>query len=220
MHLGAILLLLAICLLSFRVNPSTRGTVMRLIFHILTILTIAASASQLVADEPTLAEDRQSVYRLTPQDDNTFLVPVSRDEIKPGFVYNYYSQDLQRRVWGFATEDFGFEYAFGEGTIVPTSRFDLQLSEEAQERILEERVPRLKQNIEGLGRSPAAQLDAEGNWQLLSYTTSARVFDLLTSERWEWHGTRRLGVVNVYGNLWQIVDGEYKPLIVGWAVCR
>lgn len=194
---------------------------MRQILHLATILSISLlNAPLLVAQEPTSASDHQNVYRLSPKDDNTALVLTPPEEIKPGYAYKYYCPQLNRYVWGFATEENTFEYAFGEGTILPTSRLDLRLSQQAQEKILEERVPRLKQDLEGLGRSPAVQLDAAGNWNLLNYTTSARVFDLLTSERWEWHGSRRLGVVNVYGNLWQIVDGEYKPLRMGWAVCR
>lgn len=194
---------------------------MRHILHLASIITIILlTAPLLVAQETIPADDHQTVYRLSPVDDNRQLIPVPPNEIKPGFAYSYYSPVLKRHVWGFATEEHSFEYAFGEGTILPTSRFDLRLSQEAQERILEERVPRLKQDLEGLGRSPAVQLDASGDWKLLSYTTSARVFDMLTGERWEWHGKRRLGVVNVYGNLWQIVDGEYVPLVMGWAVCH
>ncbi len=194
---------------------------MRIILRLVMVLSISLPAApRLVAQDEIPADDQQEVYRLDPRNDNTTLIRVPLDEIKPGFTYNYYSQILKRRVWGFANEDHSFEYAFGEGTILPTSRFDLQLSEEAQERILEQRAPRLKQDLEGLGRSPAVQLDAAGNWNLLSYTTNVRVFNLLTGERWEWHGKRRLGVVNVYGNLWQIVNGEYKPQIIGWVVCR
>ncbi|QEG34373.1 hypothetical protein [Bythopirellula goksoeyrii] len=193
---------------------------MRLYSNMIALLLATVWCPTVAAQESIPADDHQNVYRLTPRDDNTGLVLVPPSEIKPGYAYYFYSSVLKRRVWGFATEENTFEYAFGEGTILPTSRFDLRLSEQDQERILEERVPRLKQDIEGLGRSPAAQLDASGNWKLLSYTTSARVFDMLTSERWEWHGKRRLGVVNVYGNLWQIVDGEYVPLVMGWAVCQ
>ena len=193
---------------------------MRLFTTVLALLIVCLFCSTLVAQEEIPADDHQGVYRLDPRTDRNDLILVPANEIKPGFTYNYYSQILNRRVWGFAKEDRSFEYAFGEGTIVPTSRFDLRLSEEAQMKILEERVPRLKQDLEGLGRSAAVQLDAAGQWKLLSYTTSARVFDLLTSERREWHGKRRLGVVNIFGNLWQIVDGKYEPMVAGWVVCR
>lgn len=193
---------------------------MRSILRLVTFLTITLSAGRGVADQPSLAGDQQTVYRISPRGDNTQLIRVPPEEIKQGFTYNYYSPVLKHRVWGFATEDHSFEYAFGEGTIIPTNRFDLRLSEEAQEKILEERQPRLKQTIEGLGRSPAVQLNAANEWSLLSYPSSARVFDLLTGQRWEWHGKRRLGVVNVDGNLWQIVEGKYKPLDVEWAICQ
>ena len=193
---------------------------MRLKFNILALLTVSACSSPVVALDEIPVDDHQGVYRLDPEIERSKLILVPAEEIKPGLTYNYYSQVLGRRVWGFATEDHSFEYAFGTGTIVPTSRFDLRLSAAAQERILDERAPRLKQALEGLGRTPAVQLDAAGQWSLLSYPSSARVFDLLSGQRWEWHGKRRLGVVSVYGNLWQIVDGEYEPLVFGGVVCR
>lgn len=213
-------LIMVDCRLSRILTMKAMGSVMRIVLSFVTILTIGCHCSLLVAQEPnTTADDHEGVYRPDPRMDHSELILVPADEIKSGFTYNYYSPVLKRRVWGFATEDHSFEYAFGEGTIVPTNRLDLRLSAEAQERILEERVPSLKQDIEGLGRSPAVQLNAAGEWKLLSYTTSARIFDLLTSERWEWHGKRRLGVVNMYGNSWQIVDGEYEPLIMDRVVC-
>ena len=199
---------------------------MRLNLNLLALVALAALHTPLAAQETISSAngdagvDRETVLRLDPQQGEQKLLPVPRKEIKPGFTYNYFHPTLNRRVWGLAREDGSLEYAFGEGTIVPTRQFDLRMSEAAQEKLMEARAPRLKQALEGLGRSPAAQLNAAGEWELLSYASSARVFDLATSQRWEWHGPRRLAVLHTGGNLWEIIDGRYQPLTIGYAFCH
>jgi hypothetical protein len=174
-----------------------------LLFHVSTLCAQVAPA-----------DDHEGVYRMHPDLENVKLVRVTADEIKPGLVYNYYNQQLKQRAWGFAKQGGGFEYAFGEGTIMPTTLFDLQLTPEMEARVLNERAPGLLKQLNNVGRSAAVQLDGKGVWELLRFPSSARVFDLATGERWEWHGDRRLAVVHTGGNLWHIVDGEYYPVTI------
>ena len=174
------------------------------------LMTFPAIASQSIP--PTSNHD--DVFRLNPDLDSVKLVLVAPAEIKPGFVYNYYSDALQRRVWGVAREEGGFQYAFGEGTTIPTNMFDLRLTPQMEARVLDRRSPRLLSELTTVGRSAAARLDSAGVWALLPFPSAARVFDLLTGERWEWHGPNRHAVVHTGGNLWHIVDGRYLPVTI------
>lgn len=177
---------------------------------LLVLAPVAVMASQSIP--PTSNHD--DVYRLNPELDSVKLVLVAPEEIKPGFVYNYYSDALQRRVWGIAREGGGFQYALGEGSTIPTTMFDLRMTPQMEARVLDRRSPRLLSELTTVGRSAAARLDGAGVWALLPFPSSARVFDLLTGERWEWHGPNRHAVVHTGGNLWHIVDGRYLPVTI------
>ncbi len=183
---------------------------------IVLLLSSNAAVAQIVP-----ADDHTGVYRLHPNLETVQLVRVTPEEIKPGLVYNYYNDQLGERAWGLAKEGGGFEFAFGEGTVMPTTAFDLQLSPEMQARVLNERAPGLLKQLDNVGRSAAVQLNGKGVWELLRYPSSGRVFDLLTGERWEWHGDRRVAVLHVGGNLWHIVDGRYYPVTIATTLgCR
>lgn len=178
-----------------------------------------ACQSLLVAQTPP-ADDHEGVYRLHPNLENVELVLVPAAEIKPGLVYSYYHPELQQRAWGFAKAEGGFDYAFGEGTTMPTNLFDLRLSPEMQTRLLDDRAPGLLRTLDSVGRSAAVRLNSKGIWELLAFPSSARVFDLATGARWEWHGRRRLAVLHTGGNFWHIVDGEYYPVNIVGEICR
>ncbi len=166
---------------------------------------------------PTVAQQETSqlgaggVYRLQPSLEAPELVLVPPAEIEAGLTYNYYNDRLAKRVWGFARGDGSFQYAFGEGTVLPTDRFDFRLSEEARTRLLERGAPGLLEALATTGSRPAVRLNSSGLWELLSYRSSARVFDLETAHRWEWHGKRRVAVLHTYGDQWRIVAGRYQP---------
>ncbi|MDZ4657654.1 MAG: hypothetical protein SH868_08750 [Bythopirellula sp.] len=178
-------------------------------------------STSFVAAQVVSADDHEGIFRPHPDLENVELVRVTAEEIKPGLVYNYYNTQLNQRAWGFAKEGGGFEYAFGEGTIMPTNKFDLQLSREMQARVLNERAPGLLRQLNNVGRSAAVQLNGKGVWELLQFPSSARVFDLTTGLRWEWHGDRRLAVLHTGGNLWHIVTGEYYPVTIATTLsCR
>lgn len=177
---------------------------------LLALLIVPSSLS--AQDIP--ADDHEGIYRLHPDLETIRAILVPPTEVKPGFVYNYYHAGLKQRAWGLAKEGGDFEYAFGEGTTIPTNKFDLQLTPQMQERVVEERAPRLMRELDTIGRSPAVQLDSQGHWSLLKYPSSSRVFDMATGQRWEWHGMRRLAVLHLGGNLWHIVNGEYQPMTI------
>jgi hypothetical protein len=191
-------------------------------FALLLVLTIQSVAfAQLESDDQLPPEqDKSSVYRLHPDLDDVTPIVVPKEEIKPGLVYSYYHDGLAQRVWGMAKADGTFEYAFGEGTTIPTNMFDLRLTPEMKERVLEQRSPRLLSEISSVGRSAAVRLNSKGIWELLPFPSSARVFDMLTSRRWEWHGPNRHAVVHTGGYLWHVVDGEYFPVNVVGEICH
>jgi hypothetical protein len=168
--------------------------------------------------QQSLQGDRTGVYRPQPEIARGSLVRVPPEEVTPGLTYNYYNERLGRRAWGFAREDGSFQYAFGEGTMLPVDRFDLRLSPEAEEGLLEERSPGLQRRLSLTGGTPAVEMAADGQWRLLPMRVSERVFDLETGHRWEWHGGRRKGVVHTFGDQWQVVNGRYRPLGGGFSV--
>jgi hypothetical protein len=186
------------------------------------LMLVALAIDSKVADAQVASpEDHTGVYRLHPNLETVELVRVTPAEIKPRLVYNYYNEQLDERAWGLAKEGGGFEFAFGEGTVMPTTAFDLQLSPEMQARVLNERAPGLLKQLDNVGRSAAVKLNGKGVWELLRYPSSARVFDLATGQRWEWHGDRRVAVLHVGGNLWHIVDGRYYPMTIATTLgCR
>jgi hypothetical protein len=169
------------------------------------------SANSTVAQQDASQLGSSGVYRVQPRMEATELVLVPPAEIKEGLAYNYYNERLGQREWGFAKADGSFQYAFGEGSVLPTDRFDLRLSAEAQSQLLERGAPGLQQALAQTGARPALRLNAAGQWELLSFRSIARVFDLETGHRWEWHGRKRKAVLHTYGDQWQIVDGRYLP---------
>jgi hypothetical protein len=185
------------------------------------MLLVQLLSSKAAVAQVASAEDHTGVYRLHPNLETVELVRVTLAEVKPGLVYNYYNEQLGERAWGLAKKGGGFEFAFGERTVMPTTAFDLQLSPEMQARMLNERAPGLLKQLDNVGRSAAVQLNGKGVWELLRYPSSARVFDLATGERWEWHGNRRVAVLHVGGNLWHIVEGRYYPVTIATTLgCR
>lgn len=175
-------------------------------------LCVAVIAIGAVASAEQLEElGKEGIYRPQPNLARAELVLVPPADLKPGLAYNYYNERLGRRVWGFATKDGRFRYAFGEGSTLPTDRFDLQLSEAAQRRILEQGVPGLEENLAITGSRPAVRLDSNGKWHVLAFRSIARIYDLETGHRWEWHGSHRKAVLHTFGDQWLIVDGRYVP---------
>jgi len=177
---------------------------------VLLICSLVAGLAR-AADEQTDELGPEGVYRMQPSFEKSEVVIVPPEEIKTGLAYNYYNRQLGRRAWGFAQEDGSFQYAFGEGTVLPTNLFDLRITAELRSMLLERGSPGLEQALATTGGTPAVRLDAAGQWSLLLARTSARVFDLETAHRWEWHGRRRVAVLHTYGDQWQRIGGRYRP---------
>ena len=170
--------------------------------------TPSAQAQQTEQAEP-LKED--GVYRYQPGLRESTLELVPPEEVKKDLAYYYYNPQLGSHVWGFADGDGNFQYAFGEGTVIPTDRLDLRISESLRSELIERGMPGLQKSLEITGGTPAVRLGTPGEWELLPTKASARVFDLLTGHRWEWHGSRRKAVLHTYGDRWQLVNGRYQP---------
>lgn len=156
--------------------------------------------------------DRAVVYRYDPF--RRLLVPTPRSEWKPGHVYHRYSDRLGRHVWSIAAADGRMAYALGPGSVHPARNFDLRVSEAERQRELEAREPELARRLAILGARPTARLAADGTWSLDQSPGAARIFDLETGQRWEWHGDRRTGVVHSGGNAWVVVGDRYRPAFV------
>lgn len=183
--------------------------------------TRARAADPLPAETPvdgavdSTAKDRQQkldrgvVYRYDPF--RRLLVPTPKSEWKPGHVYHRYSDRLGRHVWSIASADGRMEYALGPGSVHPARNFDLRVSEAERQRELEARDPELARRLAILGARPTARLATDGTWSLQRTPGAARVFDLETGHRWEWHGDRRTGVVHSGGNAWAIDGDRYRP---------
>lgn len=180
--------------------------------------TFSGAVAQAVQPDE-IASDTSGVYRLQPSLEGSEWVLVPSAEVQTGLVYNYYHDGLARRVWGLAGEGGSFQYAFGEGTVIKTDRFDLQLSPEMQRAIIEGRSPGLEEALKTFGGVPCVELDANDEWDLLPRRSTNQVIDIATGQRWEWHGGNRMGIVHTSGNSWKFVDGEFVPLYDDGGCC-
>lgn len=153
---------------------------------------------------------RDTVYRydLLAQE----LVPVPRQEWKPGHVYYRFHTGLGRHVWSIAGPDGGFRYAIGPGSVQQTRQFDLRASPEERQRQLRARAPEMARLLEIQGTLPTVRLGADDRWQLNVGPTVASVFDLETGRRWEWHGTEPVGVIHSGGPRWSPTEMAYRPV--------
>lgn len=170
---------------------------------------LANGAVDMTAQQWEQRLDRAVVYRYDPF--RQLLIPAPRAEWKPGHVYHRHSDRLGRHVWSIASTDGRMEYALGAGSVHPARSFDLRVSEAERQRELEARQPELARRLAILGARPTAILNADGTWSLQQTPGAARVFDLETGQRWEWHGDRRTGVIHSGGNAWTLVNGRYQP---------
>jgi len=153
--------------------------------------------------------DQATVYRYDPF--GRSAVPTPRSEWKAGHVYLRHSPRLGRHVWSIATAEGRMDYAIGPGSVHPARNFDLRVSEAERQRELEARDPELARRLAILGARPTARLGADGTWKLERTPGAARVFDLETGQRWEWHGDRRTPVIHSGGNAWVLVGERHRP---------
>ena len=174
------------------------------------ILSVAVFLPSLALAQDNL--DRKLVYRVDPNVRQLNVVP--RNEIKEGFIYKYYHPELEKHVWGIAESGGTFRYAMGPGSMQPTDRFDLRISELEKQQLIQENAPALSRGVESLGRIVYARLEANDEWSINLSTSIPKVFDQKTNLRWEWHGGRRVGVQHSRGVYWTWDNDDYQPLYV------
>lgn len=175
----------------------------------------ALSSSRAAAPAAQTEVDRSVVQRFDPFSDALVAVPPA--EIKPGFLYNRYSERMGRRVWSLALPGGGFEYAMAVGSTQPARRLDLRATEQQMREELLERAPELAAALDVRGGTAFVRLMPDETWQVVQQPTIGNVFDLETSRRWEWHGVRRVAVMHTLGYEWSLLDGEFVPAVTSIA---
>jgi hypothetical protein len=153
--------------------------------------------------------NRSLIYRFDPVDEKLYLV--AAEDFRAGHVYNRFDTNLGRWVWSKADEAGDLCYVMGVGSTQPVRMFDLQKSDEERQRALERRAPELARLMIIQGARPMLRLDALGQWGLGPTPCVSSVFDLATSQRWEWHGDTPSRVVHAGGNRWVFANGWYEP---------
>ena len=158
------------------------------------------------ADSPS--SDLGAFQRLDPNNPaNT--VPIAREAMKVGCVYEHFSPTLNRRVWSYLQSDRTFWRAFGPGTTIEAARFDLNISRERGLQIIEARDSDLARELVSQGRRVFLRLDDRGRWNLARTASFATMYNVESGERWEAAGAVFLPIVNLCGNNWLWKDGQY-----------
>ena len=153
--------------------------------------------------------DKDTVYRLDLFTET--LKPQLKKDLKVGAVYFRFSTLSGHHVWSRLSEENVFEFAMGPGSVQPAWRFDIREGKEDQLRLLEERSPELYKRLMVQGARPMIKLLDNGRWELDLASNEGRVFDIETGNRWEWHGGRRVRVVNTAGKSWIYANNMYHP---------
>jgi hypothetical protein len=99
----------------------------------------------------------------------------------------------------------------GEGSVQPARMFDLRGTDAERQRVLEQRAPELARLLTIQGARPMLRLNANGQWEIGPTPCVSSVYDMMTRERWEWHGDAPSKVVHTAGARWDMVDGRYVP---------
>lgn len=137
------------------------------------------------------------------------LVPISEEELKPGYIYSHFSPRLGRRVWSYLQPNGRFWYALGEGTTQEVWRLDLRVVRaEALER-LARIAPDLAEQIEREGGPVYVRLNRRGTWELARTASFPTIYNLETGQRWEHHFGKYIPAVSSYGSRWGVIGGEY-----------
>jgi hypothetical protein len=170
------------------------------------------------ADQQNTANlDQNTVYRLDLFTES--LKPTLKKELKKGAVYFRYSSIFGHHVWSRFSEEKGFEFAMGPGSVQPAWKFDIREGRNDQLRLLENRSPELYKRLTVQGARPMIKLLENGHWELDVASNEGRVFDLESGERWEWHGGRQIRVVHAGGIHWKYRGQNYQPaynVLVAW----
>ena len=135
---------------------------------------VAITGSACPAAQPPSDADPQTIYRI----DITAakVVPIPREELKVGYVYNHFSPRLDRRVWSYYKADGTFWNAFGEGTTFEAWILDVRATPEQRTHLLEQ-YPELVRELETTGGRVFVELGRDDQWKLAGTGISSIIFE-------------------------------------------
>lgn len=180
-------------------------------------LSLGALFLTLLLAQPSLATNEQSTNeQLTtsvrrPDPITGILISVDSEQIKPGKIYNYFSQLHERYVWGYAKEGGGFTYALGRGSTELPSHFDLVTTPGETKEFIEAEAGPWVEKSRRLGRQILVRLGEDEKWKIVRGRTIRSHYDIDSGRRWEWHGNRKVAVLHSNGYQWQYSDNWYTP---------
>lgn len=154
------------------------------------------------------ARDTNTAYRLDLINDK--LEPVSRSDLKAGYIYYHFSPRLNRWAWSYYQADGSFWYALGEGSIQEGRRFDVPATQEQVQQRLKD-FPQLHNAMETYGTRACFTLQADGRWRITGAGIPALVFNAETGELWQAYGNGYIPVVHTGGRVWTVRNGRHYP---------
>ena len=171
-------------------------------------LLVWAGCSLAPAQPVAQPADRDTVYRFDVLSDS--LVPVPREELRVGCIYNYFNPRLNRRTWSYLQHDGTFWHALGEGTTQEAPRLDIRGTEEQRKQRLSER-PDLAKEYSTTGGKVFVRLTKDGRWVIAGVRILATIYDAETGQLWDRYGEKYIPVVHTYGRRWAVRNGKYGP---------
>ena len=162
--------------------------------------------------QPCWAEESQPQPLVRrPDPDTEEYSPVEPDQVIPGKIYSHYSQRHGGYVWAYAKAGGGFSYALGPGSTEDPVNFDVVTSERKTKEIIEsEAGPWAKQSRRERS-AILVRLGADYRWKVVRARAIRSHYDLDSGRRWEWHGKRKVAVLNMGGNQWTHDGSGYRP---------
>jgi hypothetical protein len=154
-------------------------------------------------------DDPEKIFRYDPVFDS--LIAIERDELKVGYIYNHFSQRLNRRVYSYWQASGEFWHAFGEGTTQEAWKFDVPESRQEALQRLRETDPELAMRLDRAATPVRLRLNAEGTWDKVGNLETISIYDIETLHRWEKHTNRYVLVITTHDIHWLVHDGRYVP---------
>ncbi len=192
------------------------GGLLRMIIRRDSILSILCSAFSLfftlgIGPTACLAVEASTgeVRRADPRSGEP--VPVDPAQIKPGKIYSHFSPRHNRYVWAYAVEGGGFSYALGPGSTELPENFDLATSSRETQQLVEEAAGTWFEKSRTEASKIYVRLGTDGRWEVVPTRTIRSHYDLDSGLRWEWHGRRRVSVLNSRGYHWGFNGKSYVP---------
>ncbi|MGI9428677.1 MAG: hypothetical protein ACR2NM_08475 [Bythopirellula sp.] len=160
------------------------------------------------------AQSQPLVRKPNPASDGEFLA-VEPDQVIPGKIYNHFSARHGRYVWAFAQAGGGFSYTLGPGSTENPSNFDLATSERETKDILESEAGPWAKRSRRERSTIFVRLKPDNQWKVVRTRAIRSHYDIDSGQRWEWHGKRKVAVLNTGGNHWTYDGTRYRPGLAG-----